>query len=207
MKLDKKDYTLQNFKTMEEEGELDPQPDYQRWYVFDDVKASRLIESVFLDIPVPSIYLNTEEDGTYSIIDGQQRITSFLRFMKNEFALTKLEKRKDLNGKRFKDLSKQEQIIIKNYDIVTYIIKDDETNSLKYEIFERLNQGSVKLNAQELRNCVYRGPFNAMLKDLATNKRVTKLIRIKDFINFFWYSPSRKYLTCFYYGIKFRYSC
>ena len=180
MKIDKKDYTLLNFKIMEEEGELDPQPDYQRWYVFDDIKASKLIESVFLDIPVPSIYLNTEKDGTYSIIDGQQRITSFLRFMKNEFALTKLEKRKDLNGKRFKDLSKEEQMIIKKYDIVTFIIEDDETDSLKYEIFERLNQGSVKLNAQELRNCVYRGPFNALLKELAVNKRVTKLIRIKD---------------------------
>ena len=180
MKIEKIDYPLMALEQMERDGDLDPQPDYQRGYVFDDVKASKLVESIFLDIPVPSIYLNQESDGTFSIIDGQQRIKSFLRYLKNEFALVKLDKRKDLNGKRYKDLLKEQQSKIKNYRIVTYVLEDDETNSVKYEIFERLNQGSVKLNPQELRNCVYRGSFNAMLKELATNKRVLKLIRIKD---------------------------
>ena len=66
---------------MFDDGDIIPQPDYQRDYIMDEKKASKLIESVLLRIPIPTVYLCEESDGTLSIIDGQQRLTSFVKFL------------------------------------------------------------------------------------------------------------------------------
>ena len=77
---DKKDLTLSQIKEMFDDGDIIPQPDYQRDYVMDEKTASRLIESVLMNIPIPTVYLCEESDGRLSIIDGQQRMTSLLNF-------------------------------------------------------------------------------------------------------------------------------
>ena len=59
-------------------------------------------------IPLPTIYLCEENDGKYSVIDGQQRLVFFFRFLSNDFPLKKLDVREDLNGKFYKDLSEDE---------------------------------------------------------------------------------------------------
>ena len=79
---DTKDYPLSIIKEMFDDGDIIPQPDYQRDYIMDEKKASKLIESVLLQIPIPTVYLCEESDGTLSIIDGQQRLTSFVKFLK-----------------------------------------------------------------------------------------------------------------------------
>ena len=160
---DKKDFTLSNLREMIADGDIIPDPDYQRSYVFDDNKASRLIESVLIGIPIPTVYLSQEEDDSYTVIDGQQRITSIRRYLDNEFALRGLEELRDLNFKKYKDLPReiQRQLVI---------LKD--SNELKYEIFARLNIGSVKLKPQELRNCIYRGPLNTMIEEVAESNRL-----------------------------------
>lgn len=84
---EKKDFPLSTIKEMFDDGDIIPQPDYQRDYVYDEIKASKLIESALIGIPIPTIYLCEEKDGTYSIIDGQQRMTSFVKFLKNGFKL------------------------------------------------------------------------------------------------------------------------
>lgn len=96
---DKKDFPLSLIKEMFDDGDIIPQPDYQRDYVMDVKIASRLIESVLLNIPIPTVYLCEELDGRFSIIDGQQRMTSFVKYLKNEFALKGLEELSELNGK------------------------------------------------------------------------------------------------------------
>lgn len=148
---DTKDYPLSIIKEMFDDGDIIPQPDYQRDYIMDEKKASKLIESVLLQIPIPTVYLCEESDGILSIIDGQQRLTSFVKFLKNEFALKDLEEYTDFNGKRFADLDKAVQRTIKNTSIHSIVIKK-ESQELKYEIFARLNQGSTSLKPQELRN-------------------------------------------------------
>ncbi len=172
----KKDLPISTIKEMFDEGDIIPQPTYQRDYVMDDKQASKLIESILIQIPIPTVYLCEENDGRLSVIDGQQRITSIVRFLKNEFALKGLEELKTLNKKYYKDLDKTLQRTIKTTTLNSIVITK-ESQELKYEIFARLNQGSTKLKPQELRNCIYRGSFNDMLEDLATVPLLKKIYR------------------------------
>lgn len=164
----KADYLLSSLRDMVDEGDIVPNPDYQRDYVYNDRQASRLVESVLMGIPIPTIYLCEEDDNTHSVIDGQQRITSLVRYLKNEFALSGLQELNELNGKCYKDLPKDIQKKLKSSSLSTISLLK-QSSDLKYEIFARLNQGAVKLNPQELRNCIYRGPFNNMLGSIASS--------------------------------------
>ncbi len=167
-------------------GRLNIQPSYQRNYVWDAKKASLLIESVLLGIPIPIIYLAEDQDGHFNVIDGQQRLTSLFAFLDGHFPngkifkLTGLNVFADLKGKTFKDLSDAQQIAIETYPLRTITFTKDSDPELQYEIFSRLNTGSVALNDQELRNCIYRGPFNDMLKELAAYDEYRKLLGLKD---------------------------
>lgn len=172
---EKKDILLSSLKEMVDEGDIIPNPDYQRDYVYNDKQASKLVESVLMGIPIPTIYLCLEEDESYSVIDGQQRITSLVRYLKNEFALSGLQELTGLNGQCYKDLPKGIQKKLKSSSLSTISLLK-QSSDLKYEIFARLNQGAVKLNPQELRNCIYRGTFNSMLDDIAaTNHHLKSL--------------------------------
>lgn len=172
---EKKDFPLSTLKEMVDDGDIIPNPEYQRDYVYTDKQASKLVESVLMGIPIPTIYLCVEEDNTYSVIDGQQRITSLVRYLKNDFPLNGLQELNELNGKCYKDLSKDIQKKLKSSSLSTISLLKQST-ALKYEIFARLNQGAVKLNPQELRNCIYRGTFNKMLDDIAaTNPHLHNL--------------------------------
>lgn len=101
-------------------GILIIQPDFQRGFVWDISRASRLIESILLDIPLPVIYLSQEKDGKENVIDGQQRLTSFFSFIDGklpdpelpfgkDFRLSKLNVFTELNGLFFKDLKEEIQ--------------------------------------------------------------------------------------------------
>lgn len=154
-------------------GRLNIQPEYQRQFVWDKVKSSRLIESALLDIPLPVVYLSEEKDGKENVIDGQQRLTSFFSFINGklpdgtDFKLSGLKVFTELNNKKYSDLSDEFQDKIRYYKLRTIKFKKESDNDLQFEIFARLNTGSVPLNDQELRNCVYRGKFNSLLKELA----------------------------------------
>ncbi len=176
---DKKDYPISTIREMFDDGDIIPQPDYQRDYVMDDKKASKLIESILMDIPIPTVYFCEEIDSRLSIIDGQQRLTSIVRFMKNEFALTGLEELSNFNKKKYSDLDKVNQRKLKNSTISSVTLKK-ESQELKYEIFARLNQGSTSLKPQELRNCVYRGSFNNMLDDIAKNNKNLPILFVTE---------------------------
>ncbi len=166
-------------------GKLVAQPDFQRYFVWDEIKCSRLIESALLDIPIPIIYLSEENDGREYVIDGQQRLISFFSFIdgvfplkSKDFKLTGLKVFSELNNNLFKDLADQIQDKIRYYKIRTITFKKESDPNLKFEIFERLNTGAVALNDQELRNCIYRGPYNAKLKVLANNPDFKYLLGI-----------------------------
>jgi hypothetical protein len=135
--------------------------------VWDDARASRLVESVILEVPLPVFYLAESADGTREVIDGQQRLTALFQFLDNKLSLGGLKARPDLVGMQFKDLDKPTQRLVRDCALRTVVFKKESDENLRFEIFERLNTGAVPLNDQELRNCVYRGPYNDLLKKLA----------------------------------------
>jgi hypothetical protein len=165
-------------------GRLNVQPEFQRQFVWDKVKSSRLIESSLLDIPIPIVYLSEEKDGKENVIDGQQRLTAFFSFIdgkfpdNSEFKLSGLRVFTELNGKKFNQLSEELQEKITTYKIRVIKFKKESDGDLQFEIFARLNTGSVPLNDQELRNCVFRGRFNDILKELSQDNDFKYLLGI-----------------------------
>ncbi len=176
---EKKNQTVNEFLNLKIKGKLIINPKYQRDFVYNQTQSSRLSESALLSIPVPTIYLCEEESGKLSVIDGQQRIVSFLKFVSSEYALNGLSVREELNGLYYQDLDDEDQEKIDRTGITT-ITLDRDSAGAKYEIFERLNRGAVSLREQELRNCVYRGEYNSMINDLAENKNVKVLFKAKN---------------------------
>lgn len=153
-------------------------PEIQREYVWSNSKASRLIESLLLNVPIPVLYFAETSDETYEIIDGHQRVASIARFLGNEFALSGLRVLADPehSRKRFHQLSTADQRRIRTRVIRAIIITDESHPSMKFEVFERLNTGSIALNAQEIRNSTHRGPFMKLVKELVKNSTFRELV-------------------------------
>jgi hypothetical protein len=150
--------------------------EYQRKYVWDRSKASRLIESLLLNIPVPVCYFAENEDGTYEVIDGLQRITTIKDFLAGDFPLRGVSVIREFEGKHYSDLPLKEQRRLSNRTIRCIVITEDSHPDIKFDVFERLNTGSAMLAAQELRNCIYRGDFNYSLRDLAKEQYFTQIL-------------------------------
>ncbi len=162
------DWNISTLRDKYEKGHVDLQPHYQREYVWElkPELPSRLVESLLLEIPVPPIYFGKMQGGRLEVIDGQQRLTTLIKFVRNEFPLQRLQRMGSLNGKYFRDLSEEHQAKVEDAPIRSIVIDAGTNQNLRYEVFERLNRGSMGLNEQELRNCVYRGPFCDLLAEL-----------------------------------------
>lgn len=178
--IDKRDMAISELYNRFKKGRLILQPEFQRRYVWDDKKASRLIESVLINVPIPPVYL-AGEGKNWEVIDGQQRLISLFRFYGplklgnltlDELKLTRtgITILEDLRGKRYKDLPEELQANFDDYSIRVILIKKESDSDVKFDVFERLNTGAVNLNAQELRNCIYRGKFNDLINELAEDK-------------------------------------
>lgn len=154
-------------------------PEIQREYVWDNGKASRLVESLLLNIPIPVLYFAENEEAKYEIFDGHQRTRSIVRYMNNEFALLGLAVLREHKGKRFYELPEREQRFFRMRTLRVILISIDSHPNMKFEIYERLNTGSILLNAQELRNSIYRGTLNALLHELVREPIFRSLIGTK----------------------------
>jgi len=155
-------------------------PDFQRYFVWNYSKASRLVESILLGFPIPLIYLSEDLDGRRQIIDGQQRLFSILKFYDNDYSL-KLGSKNKLTRKRFKDLPKNLQRAFRNYTLKVVTLKKNSNPAVKYEMFERLNRGSTILNDQEIRNCMYRGKYMDSIKRMARYPEFVNAANYKKF--------------------------
>lgn len=185
------DYAVRTLMDMIIDEDLVLEPDYQRKYQWEADKASRFIESICLNIPVPVIYLAEEKDGSFSVIDGQQRLTSLFRFIKHNeienvfpdgalepLVIENLKILPELNGKTYNELDRGFKSAISKRPIRCIVVLNDSDETLKFEVFERLNTGSAQLTAQEIRNCVYRGSYNKLLKSLAEYQKFKDLIAL-----------------------------
>lgn len=175
------DWTLELLASKFQSGDIII-PDYQRKFVWDIRRASTLIESFAIGLPVPQVFFYENSDGQLEVIDGQQRITSIAYFFegffggedangnRKVFKLKGLEQRKDLEGKSFNELDERTKRRIKNASLrgvtVKQLTPEQEQPESVYHIFERLNTGGQPLNAQEIRNAVYRGRLLAELERL-----------------------------------------
>lgn len=151
-------------------------PEFQRRYVWSQPQASRLIESLIIQCPIPVIYLNQEKDEKLSVIDGNQRLLSLQKFVRNQFELKGLTAYPELEGSKFYDLDPRFQRHILNRTLRCILIAKDTHPQIKFDVFERLNSGSVKLTSQELRHGIYHGSFMKLINSLGKNKDWRSLI-------------------------------
>lgn len=182
------DLSFNELLDMKRDKELDISPDYQRLFRWSEGARSRFIESLLLEMPVPPIYVIEESDGKYLLIDGLQRISSYLH-LRGELeaphldppikigdclVLSECDIVKELNGLRFTDLSMSLQIKLKRAFIRVEVVRKGSDPKFKYHMFKRLNTGGYSLSQQQLRNCTIRlldPKFNDFIIELSKNEK------------------------------------
>ncbi len=174
------DKSISDVVSMIDRGDIILNPEYQRNYVWDNKKASLLIESILLNVPIPVIYVSEEEDSCWNVVDGLQRLNSLHRFFADEFKLKGLEVLQELNGIQYSKLSPKASRILRNGNLRIILIFKESHPEIKYDIFMRLNRGAIHLNNQELRNCLYRGSLNDLLKELRQNRQFLSILRLSE---------------------------
>lgn len=150
-----------------ETGTLDIEPEFKRGFVWDLTMQSLFIESVLLRLPVPAVYISEENDGRLQVIDGQQRLTTLFRFLRNQVQLENLQVLWELNGRYFQALDRRLQRRFEDAPISVFILPSNTDPMIKFETFRRLNVGGVPSTAQELRSYLMRGPGVQLVQRLA----------------------------------------
>ena len=148
-------------------------PDFQRDFVWLVPKQSKLIESCIMRIPLPVFYVAEARDGRIIVVDGLQRLTTFYRFIHNQFRLTGLgssdpDAKHPLEGKLFKELSVTLQERVLDTPLTMYILDAKAPERARLDIFERVNSGEP-LTRQQMRNALYNGPATNWLKEAAAS--------------------------------------
>lgn len=181
------------------EKEIDIHPAFQRFYRWRDMQKSKLIESILLGIPIPSMFVAQREDGIWDVIDGLQRLSTIFEFvgeLRDESG-TKLPPLKligtnylpSLDGKVWDNenelisLTHAQRLAFKRQKLDIKIIKKESDTDTKYELFQRLNTGGTSLTDQEIRNCVLLmvdKQFFIWLKELASYQPFRECISISE---------------------------
>lgn len=158
-------------------GRLTIQPEYQRNYIYaTGGRDIAVVRSLLDEYPLGLIYFNKLADDTLEVLDGQQRITSFGRFVKDLFAIT------DANGvpHYFTSLPKDKQDLILNSEILVYECTGTESEIKDW--FRTINIAGVPLNDQELRNAIYSGPFVTAGKAVFSNSQNANVQKWKAYV-------------------------
>jgi hypothetical protein len=173
------DYNLQTIASLIADGRIDLSPSFQRRERWDRTRQSRLIESFLMNVPLPPVFLNEDEYGQYSIIDGKQRMTAISEYLTDAFELQGLTVFQEANGQRFSDLDTSLQSVLQTRASLRAIILLRLSDPLiKYHVFQRLNTGGVRLNAQEVRNVTFAGAMNDLLVSLSQSDDFQKALGI-----------------------------
>lgn len=160
--VENKPFSLKQIVDLIHSGDIELAPSFQRNFIWDKTRQSKLIESILLGLPLPSIYLSQYEDGKLTVVDGLQRLTTIKNFMNDDISLTNLEYLEECNNKRFSELEGiLSPLRIRRFgqtQIMCFVIDYRSPSQLKYDLFRRLNTGGKPLNNQEIRNCLSK-PF------------------------------------------------
>lgn len=185
------DISVKEIISWVDESIINIAPDYQRQFRWGPERQSALVESIFLGIPVPSLYMATNPDGTWELVDGVQRLSSLIHFagsisartklkFKSELELRGLEKLTVFNGLNLNSLPKSVQLdfLLKPIKITT--LSDKSDTDVRFDLFERLNKGGIALTNQEIRSCVFRGKFNEFIQRLSKEEDFVAVTRVND---------------------------
>ena len=191
-----RDWTVETIYSQIEQGNIDLEPKFQRRHAWQDDKKTRLIESLITGMPVPEIVLaeDIEKERSFIVIDGKQRLLTIAGFInpekfeywnKAELEKKQLTANKDLGGLTFKQMEKDsakeaERRKFLNADMrCTIVVPRHQSWDVLYDIFYRLNSGSVPLSSQELRQVLNKGAFADYLMKITSESpaihRVLKL--------------------------------
>jgi uncharacterized protein with ParB-like and HNH nuclease domain len=180
--------SLGELSSLYRDEELDIHPEFQRFFRWTHLQKTKLIESILLGIPIPSIFVSQREDGVWDVVDGLQRLSTIFEFMgilKDEngdlvesSTLVATEYLPSLEGKKWESdqnensFTSSQRLTFKREKLDMKIVKKESDENVKYELFQRLNTLGSKLSDQEVRNCLLvmiNKPFYRWLKDLSLN--------------------------------------
>lgn len=190
--VDYSDITVRELQRMLEADELNAAPAYQRKFRWSEEAESRLIESLLLGLPVPSIFVATNEDFTWEVVDGLQRLSTLVHFIgdsdkllaqvgkEKPLRLEGLDKLTELNGVDFEGLEDDVKLYFMRRTLRVTALSDKSDLQVRFDLFERLNGGAVSLTPQEVRACIYRGDFNDLLDELAENAKFREIVKLKS---------------------------
>lgn len=162
--------TISWFNGLGNDGSLEISPKFQRRAVWLEKERASLMDTVLTKLPFPEVYIHVMTDNdtgkqTHIVVDGQQRITSILKFINNEFCLPIND---NWNGEYFRDLSPEIKGDFWDYKVVVRFLRKTNDEEIR-SIFSKLNTNNVALNDQELRNARYTGRFKELAERLADN--------------------------------------
>lgn len=150
-------------------------PDFQRDFVWDKDRQSKLIESCIMRIPLPVFYVAEGPDGEVIIVDGLQRIATFLHYVDNEFKIQNTSpggegsQKNSIDGKYYNELPVNLRERILDTQLIMYILDSKAPEHVRLDIFERVNSG-VPLSRQQMRNAIYNGPATQWIKNISEKK-------------------------------------
>lgn len=192
IKSDRVDMSFGEIINMYKENEIIISPEYQRAFRWDKQRQTDFIESILLGIPFPSIFVATNSDGTWELIDGLQRVSTVLSFFgelkdenKNHLVLKSGSIVPELEGLTIETLPLDLKLTIKRTPCRVEIIQKDSHFEMRYELFKRLNTGGEGLTRQEIRNCIFRGfenyrYFSDVISECSNYPVYRDLINISD---------------------------
>ena len=190
LRSDRLDMSFGEIMNLYEDGDLIISPEFQRSFRWDAKQRSDFIESILLGIPIPPIFVAEDENARWELVDGLQRISTILSFFELLKGIDKDKKETykrlvsaeltgdALNNKTVNDLPIKMKITIKRAVCRVEILRWDSNFNMKYHLFKRLNTSSSPLSVQEVRNCIFLGDFNNLLKDLVENETFKTMIPI-----------------------------
>jgi hypothetical protein len=152
-------------------GKLNIRPKYQREFVYDDKKRNAVIDTISKDFPLNVIYWAKNEDGTFEVLDGQQRTISFCQYVKGDFSV---------DNRAFHNLTNTEQEKIWNYKLMVYFCEGNDKEKLDW--FKIVNIAGEKLYDQELRNAVYTGTWLTNAKLIFSKSNCAAYLLSKDYV-------------------------
>lgn len=171
--VENKPFSLRQIIELMNSGDIEMNPNFQRHFIWDNTRQSRLIESIFLGLPLPSIYLSQYDDGRLTIVDGLQRLGTIKHFFEDKLRLSNLEYLKECNGKTFSQLDATlSPLRMRRFgqtQIMCFVIDYRSPSKLKYDLFRRLNTGGKPLNNQEIRNCLSRPHLQSILFEMVSS--------------------------------------
>lgn len=186
VRVTKKDFSIYELYRKYKKGQLILDVDFQRKTVWGYKQKCELIESILMGLPLPIFYFKQQNNSTYVVVDGKQRLSTLFDFLNNRFVLKSLKILKFLNGKKFKDLVDDLGIYqsqLEDYQVYSHVILPPTPDKIIFDIFDRVNRGGTKLNKQEIRNALYHGRGLKMITAVTESEEfliATRIVHKKD---------------------------